>query len=205
MEYLRLSLKAVLVCAALCGVASAVEGPGRPLNVTNSSAGVFGVISRRMEGAGTGAIIGGLIGVAIQSGMQSSADEAMKKKLLPLIPDPSCNHVLLDAFKARLQADGTFVVEDTKSKKDSAVDIAIEECGLRLADASTGEYASYVNLAMSVKPASAAAWGEKIQISGRNRRVFDDFVNQPGLAQSELEDVLKRAGLRAADKIIYKN
>jgi hypothetical protein len=94
---------------------------------------------------------------------------------------------------ARLRAEGSYAVEDAKGKSGSAVDIAIDECGLHLADTTANQFASYVYLTLKFKAAAAVAWSEKIQVSGRNRHNFDDFVNQPGLAQSELEDVLKRA------------
>jgi hypothetical protein len=184
--------------------AGAADQPGQPLSVSNSKLGVLEVISHRMRPVGAGVVIGGLIGGAIQSGIESSQDDGMKKQLLKSFPDASCSKSLLDAFTARLRAEGSFVVEDAKGKSGSAVDIAIDECGLHLADTTANQFASYVYLTLKFKPAGAVAWSEKIQVSGRNRYDFDEFVNQPGLAQAELEDVLKRAGVRAADKIIYK-
>ena len=111
---------------------------------------------------------------------------------------------LLDAFTARLRADGSFAVGEAKSKNGASVDIAIDECGFHLADSIGSQFASYVYLTLKFKPAAASAWSEKIQMSGRNRYEFDEIVNQSGLAQSELQDVLTRAGVRAADKIIYQ-
>ncbi len=195
---------AALICLFILESAHAADPPRQPLSVTNSKLGVFEVISHRMKPVGTGIVIGGLIGAAVESGIESSQDDAMKKELLKSFPGASCSQPLLDAFSARLRADGSFAVEDARSKSGSAVDIAIDECGLHLADTTANQFASYVYLTLKFKPAGAVAWIEKIQVSGRNRYNFDDFVNQSGLAQSELEDVLKRAGVRAADKIIYK-
>jgi hypothetical protein len=193
-----------LLCVFILKPAGAADQPGQPLSVTNSKLGVLEVISHRMRPVGAGVVIGGLIGGAIESGIESSQDDGMKKQLLKSFPDASCSQPLLDAFTARLRAEGSFAVEDAKGKSGSAVDIAIDECGLHLADTTANQFASYVYLTLKFKPAGAVAWSEKIQVSGRNRYEFDEFLNQPGLAQSELEDVLKRAGVRAADKIIYK-
>ena len=178
--------------------------PGQPLTITNSKLGMLEVISHRMKPVGAGIVIAGLVGAAIESGIEASQDEEMKKSLLKSFPGASCSQPLLDAFSARLRAAPSFALEDTKSKSSSAADIAIDECGLHLADTTANQFSSYVYLTLKFKPAGAAAWSEKIQVSGRNRYNFDEFINQPGLAQSELEDVLKRAGVRAADKIIYK-
>jgi hypothetical protein len=193
-----------LLCVFVLKSAGAADGPGQPLSVTNSKLGVIEVISHRMKPVGAGIVIAGLVGAAIESGIESSQDDAMKNQLLKSFPGASCSQPLLDAFSARLRADGSFAVDDAKGKSGSAVDIAIEECGLHLADTSANQFASYVYLTLKFKPAGAVAWIEKIQVSGRNRYDFDEFVNQSGLAQQELEDVLKRAGVRAADKIIYK-
>ena len=193
-----------LFCVFILKTAGAADQPGQPLSVTNSKLGVLEVISHRMRPVGAGIVVAGLIGAAIESGIESSQDEDMKKQLLKSFPGASCSQPLLEAFAARLRAEGSFAVEDAKGKGGAAVDIAIDECGLHLADTTADQFASYVYLTLKVKPAGAVAWSEKIQVSGRNRYNFDEFVNQPGLAQAELEDVLKRAGVRAADKIIYK-
>jgi hypothetical protein len=195
---------AALLCVFIVKMAGAADQPGQPLAVTNSKLGVFEVISHRMQPVGIGAVVGGLVGAAIESGIKSSQDETLKKKLLESFPDASCSQPLLEAFLARLRADGSFAVEGAKGKSGSAVDIVIDECGLHLADTTANQFASYVYLTLKFKPAAAVAWSEKIQVSGRNRYGFDEFLNQPGLVQSEVIDVLKRAGVRAADKIIYK-
>ena len=195
---------AFFLCALTIEIACAADEPNQPLTVTNSKKGVFELVSHRMQPTGAGAVVGGLLGAAIQSGVESSQDESMKKKVLASFPDASCSQPLMDAFKAKLREEGSFAIADAKSKKASLVDIDIQECGLHLADSAENQFASYVYLTLKFKPAAAAPWSEKIQVSGRNRYSFDEFVNQAGLARLELEDVLKRAGARAADKIIYK-
>lgn len=195
---------AAVLCMFVASTDASTETPGRPLGVTNSKIGVFGVISHRMQPVGAGMAAAGLIGAAIQTGIESSEDGKMKNELLRKIPDASCSQPLLEAFNGRLRADGTFSVLDTESKSRATVDLAIDECGFHLADTTANQFSSYVYLTLRFKPAATAAWSEKIQVSGRNRYGFDDLLNQPGLAQSELADALTRAGLRAADKIIYK-
>jgi hypothetical protein len=191
-----------MLWALVCATTVAGDLPAS-LTMTNSNLGTFEVVSHRMEPVGAGAAMGGLVGIAIQSSMHSSKDEAMKKRLLQTYPEASCDQALLEAFAARIRASGAFSLEST-AKAAVSVDIEINECGFHLADTSVGEFASYVYLKLKVKPATGAAWIEPIQVSGRNRYDFEEFVNQPGLAKSEMEDTLKRAGTRAADKIIYK-
>lgn len=193
----------VLLLALVWETVGAADSPAQFLTMTNSKMGTFEVVSHRMEAVGAGAAIGGLVGIAIQSGIHSSQDESLKKRLLQSYPEASCSQILLEAFSDRIRASGSFSLESA-GKKAAAVDIEIDECGLHLADTTAYEFASYVYLKLKVKPATGAAWNESIQVSGRNRYDFEEFVRQPGLAKSEMEDTLKRAGTRAADKIIYK-
>lgn len=194
---------APFLLALLCNTAGAADLPSQMLTMTNSKVGVFEVVSHRMDPVGTGAAIGGLLGAAVQSGIHSSQDESLKKRLLQTYPEASCSQPLLDAFSERIRASRLFTLQSA-GKPAVTADIEIAECGLHLADTTAVEYVSYVYLKLKVKPAGGAAWNESIQISGRNRYGFEDFVNQPGLAKSEMEDALKRAGTRAADKIIYR-
>jgi hypothetical protein len=194
---------AALLLALVCGSAGAGDLSAQLLSMTNSKIGSFEVISHRMEPDGAGAVAGGLIGALVQSGIHSSQDESMKKRLLESYPDASCSQPLLDAFADRIRASGLFAL-NKDGKTSAAVDLEIDECGLHLADTTAHQFSSYVYLKLKVKPATGPAWNESIQVSGRNRYDFEEFVNQPGLAKSELEDALKRAGTRAADKIIYK-
>jgi hypothetical protein len=193
---------AALVLALLSNLARPADLPVQTLAVTNSKLGTFEVISHRMEPVGAGAIAG-LIGIAVQSGIHSSQDESMRKRLLQSYPEPSCSQLLLEAFSDRLRTSGLFTLESA-GKTAAAVDIEIDECGLHLADTTANQFASYVYLKLKVRPANGPAWNESIQVSGRNRYDFEALVNQSGLAKSEVEDALKRAGIRAADKIIYK-
>jgi hypothetical protein len=194
---------AVLLLALICKTAGAADLAAQFLTLKNSKLGTFEVISHRMEPVGAGAVIGGLVGVAVQSSIHSSQDESMKKRLLQSYPEASCSQPLLEAFSDRIRASGSFTLESA-GKTAAAVDIEIDECGLHLADTTANHFASYVYIKLKVKPVAGPAWNESIQVSGRNRYDFEEFVNQPGLAKSEMEDTLKRAGIRAADKIIYK-
>jgi hypothetical protein len=192
-----------LLLALVCSSAGAGDLPAQPLSMTNSKIGSFEVISHRMEPDGAGVVLGGLVGAIVQTSIHSSQDESMKKRLLESYPEASCSQPLLDAFAERIRASGLFALNGA-GKMTAAVDIEIDECGLHLADTTAHQFSSYVYLKLKVKPASGPAWNESIQVSGRNRYDFEEFVNQPGLAKSEMEDALKRAGTRAADKIIYK-
>ena len=194
---------AALLLALICKPASAADPATQFLALKNSKLGTFEVVSHRMEPVGAGAAIAGLVGVAVQSSIHSSQDDAMKKRLLQSYPEASCSQPLLQAFSDRIRASGSFTLESA-GKTAAAVDIEIDECGIHLADTTANQFTSYVYLKLKVKPVAGPAWNESIQVSGRNRYDFEEFVNQAGLAKSEMEDALNRAGIRAADKIIYK-
>lgn len=57
---------AALLCVFVFKIAPAADQPAQALTVTNSMLGVLAVVSHRMQPTGTGAVIGGLVGAALQ-------------------------------------------------------------------------------------------------------------------------------------------
>lgn len=198
-----MQLGVVFACAL--PLAQAADQSQQPFQVTDSKPGEFEVIYHRVKPAGIGAVVGGIIGVAVQQGIQSSDDEAMAKQVLASNPDLVCDQPLLNALISKLQSSGTYVLNNSPAnKEDLVVEVEIKDCGLHLADSNALALSSYVSFTLRVQPPGGKSWSEDIQISGRNRYSFDEFVNQQGLASVEVTDALTRAGVRAADKIIYK-
>jgi hypothetical protein len=196
-------LAAVLAASSVVPATSAQGNPAQPLQVISSNPGAFEVIYHRATPPGIGAVVGGIIGAAIQQGAQSSEDDAMAKQVLASNPDLGCDQPLVTALKAKLQSSGRYLVEDS-GNGSMVVDVDIRDCGLHLADSKALELSSYVSLKLKVQQPGGKPWTEQIQISGYNRYSFEQFTHQQGLATTELMDALKRAGVRAADKIIYK-
>lgn len=191
-------------CTCACRADQSSIHTGTPIAVTVSEPGEFGVVYHRTTPPGVGAVVAGLVGVAVQQGILSSEDNAMAHRVIPKLSDPSCGSRIAAAMDAELAANGGYMPGGAADDKRAAADIDVKDCGLRLVDSGGMQVASYVSLRLKYKPAEGKGWTEDIQVSGRNRHPFDDFANQDGLAQSELEDVLNRAGRRAADKIIYQ-
>jgi hypothetical protein len=183
----------------------AADQPPQQFQVTNDHPGEFEVIYHRVTPTGIGAVAGGLIGVAVQRGMQSSDDDDMAKQVLASNPGLACDQSLLTALKTKLQSSGNYVLDAAADKQDLIIEVDIQDCGLHLADSKALELSSYVNFTLRVRPPGGESWSEDIQMSGRSRHSFDEFAHQQGLATTEVTDVLTRAGVRAADKIIYKH
>ena len=202
LKHLAERLGLLLACAL--PLAHAADKPAQPFQVTNDHPGEFEVIYHRVTPKGIGAVAG-LIGVAIQQGIQSSDDSEMAKQVLASNPNLACDQPLLTALKSKLQSSGSYVLDESaNNEQDLVVEIDIADCGLRLADSNALQLSSYVNFTLKVRPPGGESWSEDIQISGRSRHSFDEFAHQQGLASTEVTDVLTRAGVRAADKLIYK-
>lgn len=192
------------ICASPCRADGAESSSSKPIAVVVTESGKFGVVYHRTNPPGVGGVVAGLVGAAIQVGMQSSDDDAMAKQVMPLLSDPSCGSPVAAAMIAELRANGGYAPMDVADNKGAVAAVEVKDCGLRLVDTSGKQVASYVNLRLKLTPAGGKAWVEDIQVTGRERHPFDDFAKQAGLAQRELGDVLNRAGKRAADKIIYQ-
>jgi hypothetical protein len=193
------------LAAALPFPCLADDGPGRPIAVQTKAPGAFEVVFHRTDANFGGAALFGIIGVSVQEGVQTGQDSDLAKKVLPQLTETSCGKPLVEAMTAKLQEAGFTVGADAKSAP--VVVIEVKECSLRLVDTAQMHVASYVNIALGYRPPGARVpeWTETIQITGKARRAFDDFVNEAGLAQAELTDALKRAGGRAANKLIYRD
>jgi len=202
-----IGLLSVAAAYALPCVAQEPVSTAQPLFIRTKSPGSFEVVYHRVEPTGVGAVAAGLIGAAIQGGVQSSQDSSKTQQVLPMLADSSCSPLLLQAMTATLQQEGRFAVATSEAESGALAVLEVDECGLRLVDSTQMQLASYVKLNLEYTPGGTdkSAWVEKIQVTGRNRHPFDSFVNEPGLAQAELTEALKRAGSRAANKIIYHN
>jgi len=214
MKLLHGLLSAVVLCSAPCmaeDVALAQPATptetatGLPFNVDVTDVGNFEVVYHRVEGLSPAAPLFGLVGVMVDEGVGASKDQDKKQKILPMMTDASCGKPLADMLVAMLQKSGRYTLTDVDAKGSNSILIDVDECGLRLVDTSQMQLASFVTFELQYKPADGSpAMKEKIQVTGRNRHNFDQFVNQAGLAQAEMTDALARAGSRAANKIIYR-
>jgi len=176
------------------------------ITVQTKTPGTFEVVYHRVDANMAGAAFFGLVGAAVQGGSQAGQDSEKTKQVLPKFTDASCDKPVVAALQAKLQEAG-FTLGSADAKTAPVAVVEIKECSLRLVDTAQMQVASFVTLALGYRPQGARlpTWTETIQITGKVRRSFDDFVNEAGLAQSELTEALTRAGNRAANKLIYRD
>jgi hypothetical protein len=198
-------LTVALIFGSLSMTALAEDKVLQPINAVISDPAKFEVNFNRANPTGTGAVIAGVIGAAVQRGAQSSEDSDMADKVLSVNPGMVCDKPLLEALNATLQSSGAYEVKDRADKGVEKVEVDMSDCGLQLADSATKQLLAYVNLTFKVHPASGGSWKEDVQVSGRSLHSFEEFSKQEGLATTALTDVLQRAGVRIAEKIIYKH
>lgn len=191
------------LAAALFAVPGLAQQDPAGLMLRTKLSNGFEVVHDRVEPPGAGIVVAGLIGAAVQTGMQASSDETMRKQVAPLLSDSSCEAGVKSAMAATLEQNGRAIVDGAPSSAVPQVSISIHECSLRLVDSVAKQLAAYVSLTLEYK-SPTETWIEKIQVTGRNQHPFDHFMSQVDLAQSELSDTSKRAGNRAANKIIYR-
>ena len=107
----------------------------------------FSLRMSREQMTGTGAILGGLVGAGIESGMRSSSDTKREDPLKPLLRDFDPTYVLTDKLAHRMQSASAFKeVLPLKSKDeglssikglDSVLEVTLKQWGLRLCTAPT--------------------------------------------------------------------
>jgi hypothetical protein len=195
---------ALAALAACAPPALAEEAAGKAIVLHGGKAVQAEVYFHRTEISSTGIIVAGLIGAAIEEGVKAGNDGEKTKAMLARLPEPGCNAPLLAAMMEALKAEGTYAPQDARVAGVPTATIAINECGLRLVDTETQLLAAFIDFEIEYGlPGKRPQWTESIQFSGRGRHAYDAFLGQEGLAQQELADALKRAGVRAANKIIY--
>ena len=189
-----------LSCPLLCGA----EGPpAKSVAISTGQVASFEVNFSRVTGAATGAAIAGLVGAAIQEGKHTKDDAAKTREVATKLAHPECDTPMIRAATDALVAGG-FAIDDAGAGARAV--LFIQDCGLRLTDRSSDVVAAFVNVRLEYSPPGAAkpAWKEDITITGREQRAYSEFAKQDGLAQHELDETLKRAGVRVANKIIYQ-
>ena len=187
----------------LCPLISNADDPSaKSVAISTGQVANFEVFFSRATGGTTGAAIGGLIGAAIQAGSQADSDAAKTKEITAKLTQQDCGGPMVHAATDALIAGG-FSVDPAAGTR---VVLFIQDCGLRRIDRSADDVAGFVNVRLEYSPPGAAkpAWKEDIAITGHEHLPYAEFAKDAGMAQRELDETLKRAGVRVANKIIYQ-
>lgn len=205
----------------------------KTLALVIASEGEFEVLFHRAQSTVTGAAIGGLIGAAIEEGVRNSQDSDKKSQLLPHISDASCiNHfrsALLEKLANKKIDVDEFPSSTIKAKdKDDGLEsdpigniesnnydsfnlevnqqllsINITNCGFKLVDLTSEKVAAFIDFKSSLTNKADSENKENNLFLGKKSYTFETLVQANSNAEEELTSVLKKAGRRVANKIIY--
>jgi hypothetical protein len=172
--------------------------------------GKFEVIYHRALTNATGAVIAGLIGLGIQSGIESDRDSRKKEELQPLINQDSWKTAFLDTLNDKLESSGfeAVWVENSKDINDGIVlNVYPDQYGFRMVDTSTRMISAYTTFEASFSSRTAKSnkkqKKEKFYITNKNQHPYSALLMEDSPVNSELEAVLNKAAKRLANKIIY--
>jgi hypothetical protein len=172
--------------------------------------GKFEVIYHRALTNATGAVIAGLIGVGIQSGIESDRDSRKREELKPLINQDSWKIEFLDTLNDKLESSGfeAVWVENSKDVNDGIVlNVYPDQYGFRMVDTSTRMISAYTTFEASFSSRTAKIKEkqekEKFYITNKNQHPYDVLLMEESPVNSELKAVLNKAAKRLANKIIY--
>jgi len=180
------------------------------INIHVTSTGKFDVLFHRAQSTATGAILFGLIGAGVQQSIESGKDTGMKKTVLKLVEDASCKSRLIKSLTEKLEQNGykTNVIQKkrlSKSEKNNTVlGLKIIRCGYRLVNSSTKKMSAFVEFKATLKDKKREIYKNKFLIKSKQHYLFQDLLDDIHKINDELDTVLKKAGARLANKIIYK-
>ena len=172
--------------------------------------GKFEVIYHRALTNATGAVIAGIVGAGIQSGIEHSQDTEKKKELSPLISKDTWKSQFLDTLNAKLESKGfeAVWVENTKDINEGIVlKVYPDQYGFRMVNTTTRLVSAYTtfqaSFAKGVANKDTRQEKEKFYITNKNQHTYESLLTEDSPANSELEAVLNKAAKRLANKIIY--
>jgi hypothetical protein len=171
--------------------------------------GVFDVVYHRVDPAGAGSAAAGLLGAAIQTSHQNSKDEEKQSLLQPHVSIDNCGDILIQAFQDKItkkQLPASLIESSKELDKGSLVlEISVDGCGFRLTDSVGGLMSSHLlgKMRLTRKGESKPVLEERIFVTGKQQLTFNELLREPELLDPYLEAVLKKAGKRIANKVIY--
>ena len=166
--------------------------------------GDFDILLHRAESTATGAVIGGLIGAGIEEGVRSSKDSSKKKQILEKIEKPSCKDKLYSSLLKKLQTSGyTINTLTEETKTDTIIEIEISNCGFKLSDSDTRKLSAFIDFKATLLNGSDKPIKHKFFFFGKEKYSFNELLEDGSATEKILHKVLKKAGKRLANKILY--
>ena len=172
----------------------------------------FEVFFHRVQTDATSAIFFGLLGAAVDEGVQSNKDAEKKLELLAGRDEPSCADQFIQSFTDKLSAkdysiDVSRVSDATQNhtKKGLWLNIKNVVCGFKVVNTQTSDVLAFMSFqSYLMKDNKKLAFDENHMVFSKKEHQFFELTNSSEKTQQELSFVLNRAGRKLANKIIYR-
>lgn len=204
----RIILSVVVVTLLLSSSTFANET--RIIFIETVGEGKFDVLYHRVLSNATGAVIAGLVGAGIQSGIEASKDQEKTEELSSLVKKDTWKYRFLDTLNNKLESEGFEAVwiEDRKDAGDGHVlRIYPDRYGFKMVDTSSQMVSAYIDFkaSFSSKGSKDSRDREKeaYYLTNRNQYPYDELLKEDSPVNTDLEVVLEKAARRLANKIIY--
>lgn len=182
----------------------------KTIYIETVGAGKFEVVYHRALSNATGAVLFGLIGAGIQSGVEADKDKEKTNELIPLITKGSWRTRFLDSLNDKLEAKGfsaVWINDEVDTSDGVVLKIYPEKYGFKLVDTSTRMVSAFVTFKARVYKGNSKnneeEDKEEYYITNKNQHTYQSLLVENSPANSDLVAVLEKAGKRLANKIIY--
>lgn len=176
-----------------------------------SKDGEFTVFDERARATGTPAVLFGLVGAAVASAANASADEESANSLAAFLEHAECRGRFQAAFERTLAESKRIsaepkpdLVHAKQSGADAVVIFRIESCGFRLVSQESLEMAAFIDLSARLELSNGeVGWDDRETVIATTHTTLAGLKREPALARRLFEEVLDDAGRRMANNLLY--
>ncbi|CAA0081843.1 Uncharacterised protein [Halioglobus japonicus] len=169
----------------------------------------FDVLYHRATSNATGAVIAGLIGAGIQSGIESNQDSAKVDVMEPMIDKASWRTYFLDTLNTRLESknyEAEWIGETIEPTEGLLLTIYPDNYGFKIVDTKTLLMSAFVQFEatlVNLQDETSRSEKKDFYVTSKDRRTYDALLSDKVLMNADLQSALRKAAKRIANKIIY--
>jgi hypothetical protein len=219
MENKEMSFMYTIVRWALLSALLALPVPGysqenNTIYITHDGTSELEVLYERAASNATGAAVAGLLGAAVQAGIESNQDSAKKSEIEPFLPADIWQKTFYSTLTEKLESKGYEVkYVDGKSlgelREGILVQIRHDIHGLKAVNTSTMQVSAFAQFQASITDAPSTRKqrrerSEHYYLTHKAQRPFVSFASDGALVLADVEKIIAKSAKRLANKIIYR-
>lgn len=174
----------------------------------------FEVIHSRATADGTAAVLFGLVGATIASGIDEGEDKDKAALMTNAIEDVCCPSIFIESLSPLFETtrfDKVYILPDANQKAslsdyDAVVTFSIDRWGLRLIEHMADKLAAFVEMDAKMVRAKdkKTIWDQREVIIGERRENLEMYSTNGEMLRNELRETIKKAGFQMANALIYQ-